>query len=283
MSRRELADCLEAAFEAASAKRQRRGEKKNNPMVLVINLKRRQDRLRAVRQVLKGVQWERVEAVDGRTLSWPEVEEYLSKKALADAKWAEKHGVPTICRRTGSFSPHLTLAGVGCALSHRRAWEQLAASDKHDWALILEDDVSAVAGDLGAALERAIASLPSQWQFCYAGYHESSGQLLAPDQRLRVFELGLEEGQTGLFGYLLRRSAAADMLQARDIWPLAHQIDVQVGMRHWGPSSRFALNPEAVLIHSPKSEDGACDTDVQVLGDECKKAHAKMLPSMLLL
>ena len=255
-------------------------------LTLVINLHRRRDRLRTIRHVLRGAvsTWERVDAVDGRELDWADVSQHLRSKALADAQWAEVRNVPTICSKTGSFSPHLTLGAVGCALSHRKAWQRLAASNC-DWALILEDDVSAVAHDLEATLERCVSSLPSSWQLCLVGFHESTGQLLLPGQRLRLSELGPDEGQTGLFGYLLRRSAACELLGPHgEVFPLAHQIDVELGTRHWRPMSRFALSPEAVLVHAAKSEEAACDTDVQTLSiDRSKKAHVGMQPHMLVL
>ena len=257
-----------------------------SPLTLVVNLKRRGDRLRKVRKVLResGLRsWERIEAVDGRALSWDGVSQHLTPDALAQARWAEHRNVPTICQRTGSFSPHLTLSGVGCALSHRAAWEKLSRSKKHDWALILEDDVSAVADDLEEKLSRCVAALPSSWQLCLVGYHESTGQLLDKGQRLRLSELGPDESQTGLFGYMLRKSAAQELLACRATFPLQIQIDTQVHMRDWRPMSRFALSPEAVLVHSPKSEEGPCDTDVQTLGDGAKRAHGAMLPGMLLL
>ena len=50
----------------------------------------------------------------------------------------------SICRKTGSFSPHLTLGAVGVALSQRKCWQTLLQS-KHEYALILEDDISAYA------------------------------------------------------------------------------------------------------------------------------------------
>ena len=107
------------------------------PLVLVINLARRRDRLRKLRAVLQGKlrNFDRLEAVDGRDLSWEEplVQSALTARALDDARWAEKKQVPTICRKTGSFSPHLTISAVGCALSHREAWRRLAASTQHDW------------------------------------------------------------------------------------------------------------------------------------------------------
>lgn len=153
-------------------------------------------------------------------------------------------------------------------------------------ALILEDDVAAVAPDLDEALDRAIAGLPSSWQLCYVGFHESTGQLLRPGQRLRLAELGPDESQTGLFGYLLRRATAAELLKDSAVFPLRHQIDVQMGMRDWRPMARFALSPEAVLVHSPKSEEGECDSDVQTLSDGKGRAHSLMkanMPNMLLL
>jgi hypothetical protein len=196
-------------------------------LLMVINLKRRSDRLARMRAVLDGVDWKRIDAVDGKKLTWKKAERFLHKGALADAKWAEEHGVPTICTRTGSFSPHFTLSAVGCALSHRKAWEQLARS-KHDWALIMEDDVSCVVDRLDETLDRVVAQLPSGWQLCFVGYHESTGELLSPEKRVRMAELGVDEGQTGLFAYMLKRSAAVELLADRDVFPLRHQIDVAV-------------------------------------------------------
>ena len=268
---------------AAKSPRSSASSASSRGLTLVINLARRRDRLRTIRGVLRGRidKWERVDAVDGRKLTWDGVKEHLRGKALAEAQWAEKGGVPTICTRTGSFSPHLTLGAVGCALSHRKAWLRLAAS-KFDYALILEDDVSKVAYELQDTLTRCVASLPSSWQLCLIGFHEASGRLLLPGERMRMAELGPDEAQTGLFGYLLRRSAVPELLS--DVFPLAHQVDVELGMRTWRPMSRFALSPEATLIHAPKSEEAECDTDVQTLSNGEKKVHDKgVLKGMLLL
>ena len=263
-------------------KKRRRNEA---PLTLVINLQRRGDRLRKLRGVLRGrlSTWEIIEAVDGRVLSWKDAAPHLTAKALADAQWAEKKQVPTICQRTGSFSPHFTLSAVGCALSHRKAWQHLAGSKEHDWALILEDDIACVSVDLEGAVERCVASLPSSWQFCMVGYHESTGHLHTPEMRMRVSELGPDESQTGLFGYLLRKSAAQELLTDRQVWPLSHQIDVQLGRRNWRPMSHFAISPDSVLVHSPKSEESDGDTDVQTLGDSARRAHASMQKGMLIL
>ena len=77
------------------------------------------------------------------------------------ARWASSREVPTICRASGSFSPHLTLGAVGCALAHRAAWERLAASTSHDWALIAEDDLHAVAQPFASRRQRYTPDLRS--------------------------------------------------------------------------------------------------------------------------
>ena len=187
-------------------------------LTLVINLARRRDRLRTIRGVLRGAvsSWERIDAVDGKSLTWAEASKHLRSKALANAQWAEARDVPTICSKTGSFSPHLTLGAVGCALSHRKAWERLASSDR-DWALILEDDVTRVAEELEATLERCVASLSSSWQLCLVGFHESTGQLLPRGQRLRLSELGPTKARQASSGISFggRRRASCSLRTGR--------------------------------------------------------------------
>ena len=86
---------------------------------------------------------------------------------------------------------------------------------------------------------------------------------------------------TGLFGYLISRAAAAELSNDRSLFPLRHQIDVALGKRPWPRQTRFALDPKAVLLTSPRSEDGTCDTDVQTLGSSDAEAHANLPEEML--
>ena len=254
---------------------------------LVINLARRKDRLARMRELRLPFDWQRLEAIDGRTLSWAKLQSdgLLHADAVKEAKWAEARAVPTICMRTNSFSPHLTLGGVGTALSHRKAWHELLASPAAtEYALIMEDDVCAVAADLEVQLRRLLAQLPSTWHVIFLGYHESSGRLLAASHRPRHMELPRGPAVTGLFGYLVHRRGAHALLQPEaGIFPLRRQVDVAVSQYPWPTQSRFVVDPQAVLIASPKSEEGACDTDVQTLGKPHESAHAAMPSSMLLL
>ncbi len=249
-------------------------------LAIAINLDRRTDRLQALRrhEALRG--WERLAASDGRDLSWDalQADGLVHAAAVREARWALAHRVPTICRATGSFSPHLTLSAVGCALSHRRAWERLH-SHGADWALVIEDDVCAVAPLFVQKLLALVRQLPSSWEVCWLGYHESSGTLLPAAAPPAFVELAARVAITGLFGYVLRRSAAARLLHnSSGVFPLRHQVDVVLCAARLGPATKFAVPADAVLLAAPKSEEGACDTDVQTLGEPRVRAHDQ-LPS----
>ena len=256
-------------------------EAKVNWLVLGISLDRRADRW----ATLQRLPWaearpERMSAVDGRTLDWDvlEVDGVLHPQAVKEGRWAESNTVPTICAKSNSFSPHLTKAAVGCALSHRAAWERLAASSS-DWALIVEDDVHSLAPNFCAKLRRVLRDLPPSWKFCYLGYHESSGDLLRASDPPRLVEVPADATITGLFGYLLRRSAARALLEEGKVFPLRNQVDVAMKSHDWR-GGRYGAHPECSLLASPRSEDGACDTDVQTLGKADVLAHTSLMDGM---
>lgn len=247
-------------------------------LAFAINLDRRPDRLEAMRKL--PLVFERLAAIDGRTLSWDaDAPGVVQPQALRDAQWAAQRSVPTICRRTGSFSPHLTLSALGCALSHRAAWRRLADQREHSWALILEDDVSGVAERFEAQLRALLAQLPPTWRVCFLGYHESRGVLLTPRAAPRALELPAQAALTGLYGYVLTRAAAAELL--RSVFPLRCQVDVAMSAIAWPAASRFACAPDAVLLTAAKSEEGACDTDIQTLGKPSEHAHTQLPRQML--
>ena len=185
-------------------------------MAMVVNLARRADRVALMRKLKLPFEWERLDAVDGRTLTWELLKDRIHPDAIREAQWAESQAVPTICRRTGSFSPHLTLSAAGCALSHRKAWEALVANPDADFALIMEDDLSKAAPRLEEKLRMLLKSvLPRTWQICFLGFHESTGRLLASSQPPQV--MGIPNGAcvTGLFAYLLTRRGARALLPLR--------------------------------------------------------------------
>ena len=62
---------------------------------------------------------------------------------------------------------------------------------------------------------------------------------------------------------------------------LRRQVDVALSRRAWPPGSRFAVPAARPLLGAPRSEEAACDTDVQTLGRAGERAHADMPRSMV--
>ncbi len=90
--------------------------------IFVINLARNPERLERMEKLLaaQGLQFERLEAVDGKTLKEEEI-----------ARWSQRQPDGSLC---------LSPSEVGCMLSHRHAWEKIAAMETGH-AVILEDDI----------------------------------------------------------------------------------------------------------------------------------------------
>jgi GR25 family glycosyltransferase involved in LPS biosynthesis len=238
----------------------------SSQLILVINLERRPDRVAALLKLKLPFEWSRLDAVDGRALSWSALASgggspyagLVHADAVREAQFAEQRGLPTICRSTGSFSPHLTLGAVGIALSQRKCWQTLLEARGPEFALVLEDDISSVAPQFVAKVAKLMRMLPSTWQLCFLGYHESSGKLLSASAEPRVMELPAGACVTGLYGYLIHKRGARTLLADNALFPLRHQVDVAVSQLAWPRGARFAVDPAAVLLTSPKSEEGKC-------------------------
>ena len=93
--------------------------------IFVINLDRSPDRLAAIAAQLDalGLSFERIAALDGRTLS----DEFIQEVS-------PRH----IVNRT--YHRELGKAEIACSLSHKKAWQKIIDDDL-DFAIVLEDDV----------------------------------------------------------------------------------------------------------------------------------------------
>lgn len=116
--------------------------------VFVINLERSPERLAAIASRLEeiGVPFERIEAVDGRTLSDSVAEEVSPAHVVSK-----------------TYHRALSKAEVACSLSHRKAWRKIVEDDL-DFAVVLEDDAQIL--DNFAEVLELLAELPcADWDF----------------------------------------------------------------------------------------------------------------------
>jgi glycosyl transferase family 25 len=123
--------------------------------ILVVTLARATDRQARVRERLRGLRFEHFAATDKRDLD--------RGRLAADGVFDESR-TPRRFRHTREMN----LGEIGCALSHRRIYEEAV---RHGWSrtVVFEDDVVPRRGDL-AHLPAALGALPAGWDLCYLGY-----------------------------------------------------------------------------------------------------------------
>ena len=119
-----------------------------NYSVFVINLARSTERLAAITAQLDaiGVAFERIDAIEGKTLSDDAVEQVSPSHVV---------------RKT--YHRALSKAEIACSLSHRKAWQRII-DDNLDFAVVLEDDVELL--DNFPEVLNLLAQLPhTSWDF----------------------------------------------------------------------------------------------------------------------
>jgi glycosyl transferase family 25 len=119
-----------------------------NYKVLVINLQRSPGRLAKIKQQLEkhGVEFERIEAVDGAQLS----DDFIEQVSPAELV------------RANYYRP-LSNGEIACSLSHKKAWQKII-DDNLDFGVVLEDDLQLL--DNFKEVIQLLSNLPTtQWDF----------------------------------------------------------------------------------------------------------------------
>ncbi len=121
--------------------------------VLVVTLARAADRQARLRERLRGLRFEHFAATDKLDLD--------RARLVAERAFDE-----TATPRRFRHRREMNLGEVGCALSHRRLYEETV---RRGWSrvVVLEDDV--VPRDGLAHLPAALGALPPGWDLCYLG------------------------------------------------------------------------------------------------------------------
>lgn len=115
--------------------------------IFLINLDRSHERLANATSQLSfsGCEFERISAVDGKTLSDSDINKYFDKK-----------------KASKRYHYNLTIGEIGCYLSHIKCWEKIVKDDL-DFAVILEDDL--VLNSNFKEVIEAIPSLGTNWHY----------------------------------------------------------------------------------------------------------------------
>lgn len=120
------------------------------------------------------------------------------------------------------FGITLTYGSLGCALSHKKIWEECADSSKPY--LIFEDDII-IDNTFDNKLIEILQYLSQEdYDICYLGCYEIPGLKQTEINTVLCKPSGLV---TGLYGYIVTPSGANKLLG--NIFPLTYQIDSSIG------------------------------------------------------
>jgi len=179
---------------------------------MYINLARRPDRKKNIEDQLKQIDYkgpvERIDAIDAMYLDIPN----LSNKLVT------RKGINSALNKNNGLYTFLTKGSIGCALSHRVAWEKVIKGND-EYVLILEDDIW-FDKYFNKKLENIMGIVPS-YDILYLGnsgyYNNLEGKYL--DMPNLVY---------GLFGYIINKKAATLLLSA---FPITYQIDTEISKK----------------------------------------------------
>lgn len=220
--------------------------------VLYINLDRRQDRNENVINELNKSKIDnnivqRIPGVDWKTLDFNNLSnELFTNTAIATA----------LDNNSPVFVP-ITKGGIGVALAHRNAYLNVLESQE-EYVLILEDDIH-MSDNFTERLNEYLKEIPT-FDILFIGFHQITiDENVNQNNRNKCYLI--PNNAWGLFGYIINKKAASDLLK---IFPLTHQIDTEIS-KSFPNLNVFCLKYENRIIHSEGSAtDTEFGTDVQI-------------------
>lgn len=189
---------------------------------------------------------ERISAVDGSKLNLDLISnQIITKEGIYDAK----------NKKQRVYVP-LTPGAIGCALSHKEAWQKII-DENLDNALILEDDIR-FDKNFKTKLEQYAHYFPKEYDIIFLGYHPSSFKHLHKNE---YNEYIIKTNQVyGLFGYIVSNRGAYKLME---IFPITKQIDTEIH-KNFHTIDAYLLKPKNRIIFSDPSENAKqFGTDIQ--------------------
>lgn len=217
--------------------------------ILYINLDRRNDRKEHMEKELKKINYngsvERIPAVDGRKLVKDDLNNLLDDNAI-------NQFMDTSDRQ---FAPgsYMSKGAAGCALSHRKCWENILYGN-HEIVLILEDDIR-FDDAFNEKLKDILTKVPD-YDILYIGFHEAR-------ESTQHNDILKKPGQVvfGLYGYIVNKRIAQKLL---DMFPIQGQIDSEIA-KIYNDIKVYHVNEDLRIINSDHSFNNSLGTDIQLI------------------
>ena len=220
--------------------------------ILYINLDRRPDRNKNVIDQLTKLNWmektERIEAIDGNIIDYSdnnnEITKYVTPNGITDALNGK------------TVYTTLTKGGIGCALSHRKCYENIVINNIKK-CLILEDDCY-IDNNIINKLNEIENNVPPNYDILFLGYHSAHIARLDNYDIYYIKPIKIY----GLFGYIVTLDGAKKLLEY--VFPITLQIDSEMP-QHFDKINTYALTTKNTVIYSDRSAlDTKFGTDIQI-------------------
>jgi glycosyl transferase family 25 len=199
--------------------------------IFVVSLRRAVERRARIIERLAGLRFEFLDAVDKKDLD----RDRLVRERAYDES-------PT--RRAYRHRHDMTLGAIGCALSHRKLYEDMVAKG-WDRMVVLEDDVVPRVPEV-AGIADALAELPPTWELCYLGYWQN--EVVTTTTRLKQ---------------------------------LSYVALAPLGLSRWRPGETLRLVPRAYSAHLRRAGRHMCTHAYAVSREGARKLAAAQTPVAL--
>lgn len=198
-----------------------------NIPIWVLNLKRDEDRRQFIQTQLQafGVEFEMIEAVDGRSLTEEDLSAYSENAAIA------------ACGRP------LSRGEIGCALSHIKIWKRIIR-EKIDEVLVLEDDIK-IGQSLFSVLDNK-SKFPGDYEF--VNFLTDAPQIPFGDFVFDIYRVSKHKGggsnRTCL--YLITHKGAEKLLS--QVYPIRKAADGITGNAQKTMLTSYGIYPRVAVL-----------------------------------
>lgn len=215
--------------------------------ILYINLKRRPDRDKHMRELLKTVQLTKItkiEAIDGKTL----IRENINNNDITS------EGINDAFDNNQKIYIPLTIGAIGCALSHKKCYQYII-DNNIDCCLILEDDVQ-LDPNFNNLLKCLLNEIPKNFDIFALGHSSTpkcDPNFIPTDTFYKTSKF------YGLFGYIVSNKGAQKLL---NIFPITKQIDTEISNNLDRINAYVLFKP--IIFSEPSSTTTKFGTDIQI-------------------
>lgn len=227
--------------------------------IFVINLAESKERLGACARQLDdaGLAFERIEAVDGKSIKAEELSQ-LYRFAESD------------------YYKELSPGEIGCCLSHQQVWKKII-EDELDFAVVLEDDF--VLQDSASDAIQTLAELDTSWDIIKLGETPIKRRAIHQIPKNDFSLVTYNKVPAGTYAQAISAEGAKKMLAYEGFIQRPIDIDIQ----YWWERDLkvFGLLPYSILVDRQKLSDIGKNSSQDDARSQAKKSFWKQLTSRL--